>query len=1422
MIRSHFGSKLFCSSLFRLFFVMELDPDGIVLGGAALSEPLDDPDGITLGAAAAPPPAGGAPRVRVGRPRDAPTSGRFLAWVTGTSDVPETGDASASAVSPGLSVFGIAECWWLYEPVDAENVEMQRLLTEEGVRSRQRPAWGALHYKAIEVWSLEEAFPLAGDDWNLEDVTTPTLLFSELRNRQVDTGSGDSRTVEQMCEERPGVEMTCLQDESGLAERLLTYAMPLTWRTVRLGASIPWAELVFGHPLRCYVNRWKKDAGARKSMVPRTRGRDQPSVEDLVVELPAPKRRMVETVEGEGASAKKTFNPLHWVRCVYFSSYLKDQKDFTAAMGASHAVDHSDEESGDRDASRDPGPSTLRRTLSKIDVMAHLLWRREFHAARVHDLIFSVNLYTDSSPVGGHELQGLVMDVTWKDGREERITLPGTSLAYGLFDAVNKTMGLVHALWLLTGPEYEGVWYLCTKVVSTTTDMGIERETLGMPNMVRAYCQYMCGTPFDQCLQGVDRSMRWLPHALRIGGWSHAWGNIAKAVANKVVKWPKALESMRALVAFWRVETWRSHVTKMLKREGVATEIVAASTSFRGTFAKWRYETIALSMSELLQLRIICQRHMRVEWFNNAQDREQLKAVFDACGDEWLWHFMEAGHRECIGKIEGCRRWGMVCEHETCQQKRREGAQHVPCFGNSRRLGGAWQFVQDQAKWFEERAKDITEADCENDREMWSTVKHMLRQTASMARQRFAYLGDPPWSAVKCETVEGAQNFVAQVESVPLEQHDDLTRDILQRVGECIRKRARGEELEPPLAMEVKRLKTSPLDEGAGEGLHRSLNKELTRADASTTVHLKQTCRRKGSIAHIKQFVRRYGKRGEAVVAWEFKHWKRILQGNRRRKWQNVQRSPKDVLATVYREDEGAGLNWQALVAPAATPRPVVTESADDQTKCEHEYLRAVLVPGEHYSCQVPREVEVAGSGANPPAPAMETSYFQFLGFSYGSHRPKLMHTATSADELALTASMAMEIVPHAAYARDVDAVECPPGYAEVYPDGDAKWLVPHHIAQFHDFLKSLMVWRQAEHSTTAGCELWSQSERALVKFNVLDDACPTLSIIYHLKAKGWVGEKARQVHRTSAIAKFGQVEATKFKAYYQVLAVLDRCLPLTSYIPSRQCINFYKCLLRGLEVLPDRSSKDYQIVINKDKRKRGTIIDLLPVEDAPAELPALLDRDGIMMGGAEQPPEPPQPRRQPSVATGSKRRPSAKPKPPAAVEPITDVGGPSGGAGGQGGGGGDPGCPPGPDDDGIVLGGVDTAPAGPPRGSGGEALRAPPRAQVPPKEVPGLFGLVVRYQPYKTTAGRGYPNFKVSCTRHTPPRIKTKGMLPSNCREHGEIEPLCFLHAWNGYDDPSGIQKHSQVNPPPHLVAAMAAQHGPELQAILDSCDLG
>ena len=106
-----------------------------------------------------------------------------------------------------------------------------------------------------------------------------------------------------------------------------------------------------------------------------------------------------------------------------------------------------------RDASMDQGRSTLDRCNARLDVVACLLERRQFHADMKTDRIAAINLQTDASPVTGAELQGMVAEFIHRDKTVRQTILPGSTLHYGHCDAIAKAIALVWAVWLICGPS---------------------------------------------------------------------------------------------------------------------------------------------------------------------------------------------------------------------------------------------------------------------------------------------------------------------------------------------------------------------------------------------------------------------------------------------------------------------------------------------------------------------------------------------------------------------------------------------------------------------------------------------------------------------------------------------------------------------------------------------------------------------------------------------------------------------------------------------------------------------------------------------------------------------------------------------------------------------------------------------------------
>ena len=170
------------------------------------------------------------------------------------------------------------------------------------------------------------------------------------------------------------------------------------------------------------------------------------------------------------------------------------------------------------------------------------------------------------------------------------VVLTGATLLYGHSDVIAKSIRLMHAIWLVAGPEYRILSYVLSKVISTTTDGGGEMQTITMLDCAEAYCSWMAGGDILRCRTLVNNDQRWLPNALRVAGWSHVMGNAMRTIAQSCEDWPRYLKMMRAECYFWRNATWRKWVKKALQKSGVEIEDLdlSALDHFTGTIAKWR------------------------------------------------------------------------------------------------------------------------------------------------------------------------------------------------------------------------------------------------------------------------------------------------------------------------------------------------------------------------------------------------------------------------------------------------------------------------------------------------------------------------------------------------------------------------------------------------------------------------------------------------------------------------------------------------------------------------------------------------------------------------------------------------------------------------------------------------------------------
>ena len=176
------------------------------------------------------------------------------------------------------------------------------------------------------------------------------------------------------------------------------------------------------------------------------------------------------------------------------------------------------------------------------------------------------------------------------------------------------------------------------------------------------------------------------------------------------------------------------------------------------------------------------------------------------------------------------------------------------CYWNSRRLPEVWDQIQLWSARRLERARTISTADTEGSEALAHVLQKMLGFLATHMKNRTKYFNIPPWSYSQAKTIAGTKEFLAQVSRKALDLHDGVTQGIIREFGTMLQRRADGGELAEELEESINTFNMAHLDDGRGEGYHRSTTHEARRAQSSSSRHLKQRVRRKNAFARLKAF----------------------------------------------------------------------------------------------------------------------------------------------------------------------------------------------------------------------------------------------------------------------------------------------------------------------------------------------------------------------------------------------------------------------------------------------------------------------------------------------------------------------------------------------------------------------------------------
>jgi hypothetical protein len=632
---------------------------------------------------------------RRGRVRAGPVTGDFWALlVSNRHDVHASCGSSLATegvVACSKEISGVVNLSWSLRNLD--NLDAVHGHASIGVEARRSVAkcLGYLQYHASEFVPLTTPISIPAD-FDLSESMAPVRMRCMVQDTILENGSTTLHFLRARGMTSPPF-VSLAFDPTNLAgtcvgEMRLVRSLQVT---ERMGS----ADVVEAHPTRSALRGWRQTQIAA-SKADMTANAELRAIFKTLLELPAHHTPSAGATNfgNKPTRLRKQHDPLRLVAALAFSRHLRTPKAFSEAKcdAMDYAAFGGDEEHAPRSSENDPSRTSLEVSRARLDVVSMLQQRRQFTLAAEQDTIRGIAVYSDASPVVGAELQGMIADVMYKDNSVERTTLPGSTLAYGHTDAVAKTMALVWAIFLVAGPTLKVMRYFFDHITSLTTDFGVEMHLLELPDVLVAFLKWVGGAPLAGLGPDVVHSRRLMWRALRIAGWSHTLGGIMKASATECPNWPDILQQLRYLCQFFRNESYRAHLTKVLSRR--IPGLTRLLANFTATFAKWRYETLANVCRQLNRLRVLCEEHFVEGIFENVQDKSLLDNVIVACRNKGLWKWISMGDKILFGPLENIRRWGMVCN--CCVEKRRAARGFVFCEWSSRRLRDAWGFIQEQ------------------------------------------------------------------------------------------------------------------------------------------------------------------------------------------------------------------------------------------------------------------------------------------------------------------------------------------------------------------------------------------------------------------------------------------------------------------------------------------------------------------------------------------------------------------------------------------------------------------------------------------------------------------------------------------------------------------------------------------------------
>ena len=434
--------------------------------------------------------------------------------------------------------------------------------------------------------------------------------------------------------------------------------------------------------------------------------------------------------------------------------------------------------------------------------------------------------------------------------------------------------------------------------------------------------------------------------------------------------------------------------------------------------------------------------------------------------------------------------------------------------------------------------------------------------TVAMAevRLRFGWLWEAPYVFAEACTVEGATLLLDQL---PISEHPESVR-IRTHLLADLKEVKHGMAPSPTLNNEVSSYMQFQLSSIRSEGYHRNLAMRGSLGNNQTLASLFATSRFNQNFDIIREWL---GKEGDVVAYF----WGRVnnavsLGDNPQRLPRNFSRPkkmrPSELTEQFYR--------LETRSVPEDTTAEVPQDSGAAQSelrglvRCKEQFANWVMESGTMLTFKPSEEEEDQG----------RFSVISVLKLFTSSSQAVLPGSPNLNGQVSVQEYDVWQVEGGDAY---------PPIALDVMPKGEPRNVEVFSLIQdFQAFKNTYRVWDKAE-SAVLGCvRLEGAHTRAA---DLSDETVPVIMFVQALWRTGWESIYKKVVHSNDG-RLFSMVDVSARRPYLQVLLHWDET-PIND-LPSDMPLDFYRCVLAGLDPPLGKTAAFYKQLLKGDAVDRG------------------------------------------------------------------------------------------------------------------------------------------------------------------------------------------------------------------------------------------